>query len=148
MCASLHDKMCSIKWCTKRKLAKKNQQRALDLVAKIGKLTNFFTQLTQHDLPNRNPSSPSDVTCTASDSDKIEVEPSSTSTSTTLSTSKSEHHDYVEMSQAGSTGTSLTTDLTLSVNSTDITSVNVDASCSTRQSEVEIIAENENFIKR
>ncbi|XP_076347702.1 uncharacterized protein LOC143245347 [Tachypleus tridentatus] len=42
--------------------------------------------------------------------------------------------------------TSLTTDLTLPVNSHDIFSVNVDASCSTRQSEVEIIAKNENLL--
>ncbi|XP_076339578.1 uncharacterized protein LOC143240664 isoform X1 [Tachypleus tridentatus] len=93
----------------KRKLAKKNQQKAYNLVTKTGKLTNFFTQLTQRDLPNQNPSPLSEVTCTASDFNKIEVEPSSTSTSTTLSTSRSEHYDDVEVSQAGSTGTSLTT---------------------------------------
>ncbi|XP_076362388.1 uncharacterized protein LOC143253073 [Tachypleus tridentatus] len=82
----------------------------------------------------------------ASDSDKIEVEPSSTPTSTTLSTSRSEHDDYIEVSQAGSTGTSVTTDLTLPVNSSNISSVNIDASCSIRQSEVEIAAENENLL--
>ncbi|XP_076340808.1 uncharacterized protein LOC143241113 [Tachypleus tridentatus] len=64
----------------KRKLArKKQQQKALDLVAKIGKLI-FFTQLTQHDLSNQKPSLPSEVNYSASDSYKIEVEPSSTPT--------------------------------------------------------------------
>ncbi|XP_076323947.1 uncharacterized protein LOC143232407 [Tachypleus tridentatus] len=52
----------------------------------------------------------------------------------------------MEVSQTGATGTSLKIDLTLPVNTPDISSVNVDASCSTRQSEVEIIAENENLL--
>ncbi|XP_076319744.1 uncharacterized protein LOC143230314 [Tachypleus tridentatus] len=130
----------------KRKLAKKNQQKALFVVAKTGKLTNFFTQLTQYDLSNQNPSLQSVVTCTASDSDKIEVEASSTPISTTLSTSRSKYHDDVEVSQAGSIGTSLTNDLNLPVNSPDISSVNVDACCSTRQCEVGITAENENLL--
>ncbi len=50
------------------------------------------------------------------------------------------------VSQAGSSTTCLTTDLTLPVNSLDTSTANVDSSCFTRHSGVEIIAENESLV--
>ena len=50
------------------------------------------------------------------------------------------------MSQAGSSSACLTTDFTLPANSLDISTANVDASCSIIHSVFEIIAENESLV--
>ncbi len=69
-------------------------------------------------------------------------------TNTTLITSKSKYDDggITEVSQVGSSTTCLTTDLTLPVNYLDTSTANVDSSCFTRHSGVEIIAENESLV--
>ncbi len=121
----------------KWKLSKEKQEKTLDLQSKTTKLTDFFTQVPraqrQHDIPilNQNESPSSEV-----------------DTNTTLITSKSKYDDVgiTEVSQAGSSTTGLTTDLTLPVNSLDTFTVNVDSSCFTRHSGVEIIAENESLV--
>ena len=66
-------------------------------------------------------------------------------TNTSLITSKSKYEDVgiIEVSQTGSSNACLTTDLTLSVNSLDTSTANVDASCFTIHFGVEIITENE-----
>ena len=116
----------------KRKLSKEKQENTLDLMSKTVKLTDFFTQVPrpqrQHDIPimnqNQSPSSELD-------------------TNTTLITSKLKPKDVriTEVSQAGSSTTCLN-DLTLPVNNLDTSTTNVDSSCFTSLSDVEIIAEN------
>ena len=82
----------------KPKLSKKKQEKTLDLESKT-KLTDFFTQVPQHDIPipDQNQSLSSEV-----------------DTNTTLITSKSKYDDLgiIEVSQAGSSSACLTTDLT------------------------------------
>ena len=69
-------------------------------------------------------------------------------TNTSLITSKSKYKDVgiIEVSQTGSSRTCLTTDLTLPANSLDTATANVDASCFTIHSGVEIIAKNESLV--
>ena len=112
---------------------KGNKRKTLDLVSKTAKLTDFFTQVPQHDIPildqNQSPSSEVD-------------------TNTTLITSKSKYDavGIFEVLQAGSSGACLITDLILPANSLDTSTANVDASCFIIHSWVEIIAENESLV--
>ncbi|XP_076345044.1 uncharacterized protein LOC143244375 [Tachypleus tridentatus] len=98
----------------KRKQAKKNQQKALDLVAETGKLIfslnllNMIFQIKTHLCHQK-----------------------SLALYLTLT--------RLKLNQAPLLQVPL-------VNSSNISSINVDASCSTRQSEVEIISKNEIFL--
>ena len=97
----------------KPKLSKRKQEKTLDLESKTAKLSDFFTQVPEHDIPipdqNQSPSSEVD-------------------TNTTLITSKSKYDDVgiFKVSQAGSYGACLITDLTLPANSLDTSTANVD----------------------
>ena len=128
------DETCSVKCCTKTKLSKRKQEKSLDLIkSKTAKLTDFFTQVPQHDIqvPDQNQSSSSEV-----------------DTKTTLITSKSKYDDVgiIEVSQAGSSSACLTTGLTLPASSLDTSTTNIDASCFIVHSGVETIAENESLV--
>ena len=78
---------------------------------KFIKLTKFTRQITQQNIPNQKPSLSSDDTTTTS----------------FTSRSKYLHHNFevTEVSQAYSTSSCLTTDLTLSVNCIVISTANV-----------------------
>ena len=80
---------------------------------------------------------------------RLKQSPSSeVDTNTTLITSKSKYDDVgiIVVSQAGSSSSCLTTDLTLPANSLATSTTNVDASCFIIHSGVEIIAGNESLV--
>ena len=112
----------------KRKLSQKKQEKTLNFVSKTAKLTDFFSQVPQHDISN---------------SDQNQSLSSEVDTTTTLITSKLKYNDIgtIMVSQASSSSACLTTDLTLPANSLDTSTANVDVSCFIIHFGVEIIAE-------
>ena len=57
------EEMCSVNGAQKQKLSKMKREKALDLESKSAKLTDFFTQVPQHDIliPDQNQSPSSEV---------------------------------------------------------------------------------------